>query len=309
MSEPGPSVLFVGALTRDVLYRVGDFSGGPGKYIAQGTVTTASGMASTAATAAARLGGCPALWASVGGDAIGPALIAEIAAEGVDCCPVRRVAGGRSASATIIVDKVGERWVLVDYDPVTQGTPAPQEVPDVAAYAAVMVDVRWPEAARIALDAAHTATIPGVLDADVAPAEVLHDLAGRASHIVASAPGAEILTGQTDPQVAVSQIAAQYGCFACVTDGAAGSYFIETPGVDAAHIANPQVTVVDTNGAGDVYHGAFTQALAEGAAPREAIRFASAAAALKCTVLGGRLGAPNRKDTLKLMKDTYDACL
>jgi sulfofructose kinase len=309
MSGAGPKVLFVGALTRDTLYRVEDFSRGPGKYLTEGTVSTASGMATNAATAAARLGGCPALWASVGGDALAPALIAEIAAEGVDCSPVRRVPGGRSALATIIVDGAGERWVLVDYDPVTQRAPDLSEVPDISKYAAVMVDVRWPGAARIALQAARAAGVPAVLDADVAPAEVLTDLARYAGHIVASAPGAAILTDGAAPEAATIRIAETFGCFACVTDGAVGAFFVEGPGQPTAHMPNPEVAVIDTNGAGDVFHGAFTQALAEGQAAVDCIRFASAAAALKCTVLGGRLGAPNRKNTLKLMEETYHVCL
>ncbi|WP_226778894.1 PfkB family carbohydrate kinase [Oceaniglobus trochenteri] len=300
-------VLFVGALTRDTLYRVADFSRGPGKYIAEGSVSMASGMASNAATAAARLGGAPALWASVGRDALGPALIAEIAAEGVDCSAVRQVPGARSASATIIVDGAGERWVLVDYDAVTQGSPEPGEMPDISAHGAVMVDVRWPAAARIALSAARGLGLPAVLDADVAAKDTLADLSRHASHIVASAAGAAILTDGAGPEAAAGQIAATFGCFACVTDGAAGSFLVEGPDRPVMHIPTPVVEVVDTNGAGDVFHGAFAQALAEGAEPADCIRFASAAAALKCMVLGGRLGAPNRRDTLDLMRATYPA--
>jgi sulfofructose kinase len=53
---------------------------------------------------------------------------------------------------------------------------------------------------------------------------------------------------------------------------------------------------VDTLGAGDVWHGAFALALAEGRPERQAVRFASAAAALKCTRFGGRNGAPRRAE-------------
>ncbi len=305
MTTPGSNVLFVGALTLDTLYHIGDFSRGPGKYVTNGTVRTASGMAANASTAAARLGGRPALWASVGGDLNAPALIAEISAEGVDCRYVRCVPDGRSASATIIVDGDGERWVLVDYDPVTQAAPLTEEVPPIGAYAAVMADVRWPEAARIALLAARNAGRFAILDADVAPEEVLQSLAPAATHIVASAPGAEILSGLRKPADAARKIASEFGSIACVTDGGAGSFWTEPNSSIVQHIPNPVVQVVDTNGAGDIYHGAFAQALAEGKSLEKAIQIASCAAALKCTVLGGRLGAPNRKKTLQLMKETY----
>jgi sugar/nucleoside kinase (ribokinase family) len=51
---------------------------------------------------------------------------------------------------------------------------------------------------------------------------------------------------------------------------------------------------VDTLGAGDVFHGAFTLGLAEGCQVRKALRFAAATAALKCTRHGGSLAAPQR---------------
>jgi sulfofructose kinase len=308
MTPSRQGVLFVGALTLDTLYRVDDFSRGPGKYLANEKVTTASGMASTAATAAARLGGRAALWASVGDDQLAPALIAEIAAEGVDCSHVRRVPGGRSATATIIVDALGERWVLVDYDPVTQATPSPKELPSMRNYSAVMADVRWPGASKLALDAARDAGRHAILDADQAPEEVLSHLAPSATHIVASAPGAAILSGGAAPRDAVHEICARYGCFTCVTDGGAGAFWTAPHTPDIHHVPNPQVEVVDTNGAGDVFHGAFALALAEGRSPEGSLRFASAAAALKCTVVGGRLGAPNRQQTLELMKASYDEC-
>ncbi|MGB0235263.1 MAG: hypothetical protein ACPGAC_08385 [Candidatus Puniceispirillaceae bacterium] len=57
MAQEGAAILFVGAFTLDVLYTTANFSNGPGKYLASSRISTASGMATTAATAAARLGG------------------------------------------------------------------------------------------------------------------------------------------------------------------------------------------------------------------------------------------------------------
>lgn len=54
------------------------------------------------------------------------------------------------------------------------------------------------------------------------------------------------------------------------------------------------VTVVDTTGAGDVFHGAYIVAMLEGKSAQEACRFASAVSAIKCTRIGGRTGIPTR---------------
>ena len=56
-----------------------------------------------------------------------------------------------------------------------------------------------------------------------------------------------------------------------------------------------RVDVVDTVGAGDVFHGAYAAALIEGMGAREAARFASAVSAIKCTRIGGRAGIPSRE--------------
>jgi sulfofructose kinase len=94
-----------------------------------------------------------------------------------------------------------------------------------------------------------------------------------------------------------------------LTDGENGSYWLDLDGKCVEHTPTPQVDVLDTNGAGDVFHGAISLALLETEKPRLAIQFASSAAALKCTEYGGRLGAPDRTSTLRLMKETYNATI
>jgi sulfofructose kinase len=63
-----------------------------------------------------------------------------------------------------------------------------------------------------------------------------------------------------------------------------------------AHEPAFSVEALDTLGAGDTWHGAFALGLAEGMGEHAAIRFASAAAALKCTRFGGREGMPRREE-------------
>ena len=58
---------------------------------------------------------------------------------------------------------------------------------------------------------------------------------------------------------------------------------------------------MDTLGAGDVFHGAFALAITEKQDLPEALRFASAAAALKCTRFGGAFAAPQRAEVEELL--------
>jgi sulfofructose kinase len=56
------------------------------------------------------------------------------------------------------------------------------------------------------------------------------------------------------------------------------------------------VRAVDTLAAGDVFHGAYALAIAEAIPVAQAMRFAAAAAAIKCSRPGGRSGAPTRAE-------------
>ncbi len=244
-----------------------------------------------AAAAIARLGGNVALWASAGIDSVGDRAVAELSAEGIDCAYIRRLEGARTAFSSILVDANGERIIVPFYDRRLASPSDP--VPPIAAgtYAAVMTDVRWPWAAETALSAARDAGIPAILDADTAPVELLETLLPLATHIVASEPAAISVTGTTDLRECVRILSNRYDVFTSVTAGADGCYWAEGAGKPVSHVAGFKVDAVDTLAAGDVFHGAFAHGLVEGKGMTDIIRFANAAAAIKCARFGGRAGS------------------
>ncbi|MDF3215736.1 MULTISPECIES: sugar kinase [Mesorhizobium] len=307
MAKP-VKLLSVGALTLDTILRVETLPIHQGKFMASDGVQIASGMATSAACAAHRLGAEVSLWASAGDDAVADQLIAGIEAEGVDCTFVRRVRGARSALASILVDAHGERIIVPFYDRLAQADPDVLPVADLMAFDAVLVDVRWPGAAALALKAARAISRPAILDADTAPLEVLEQLLPLATHIIASEPAARIVCGQAlDPETACADLASRTDAFVAVTGGAAGSWWHDRRAGCVRHVAAPKIKAVDTLAAGDVFHGAFAVGLAEAMPVEQALRFASAAAALKCLRFGGRLGAPNRAETLAMVAQTWPA--
>lgn len=294
------TVVCCGAATLDVIFRVEALPAGPCKLLPLGMIEVAHGMATSAAAAVARLGGTARLVARVGDDAGGTRFVADLMQAGVDCSAVRRVPGARTPLCAVLVDPAGERLVVPYYDPALG--PAADWLPldMVAAADAALVDVRWPEGAGAVLDAARAAGIPAVLDADVGPRETIMALAERASHAVFSEPAALAASG-LDPGAgslpeALSWLAGRLGGFVAVTAGARGCLWIDRETGGLREAAPPPVVAVDTLAAGDVFHGAFTLAIAEGAPPGEAIAFANVAAALKCRTFGGRLGAPTRAE-------------
>ncbi|WP_110031100.1 PfkB family carbohydrate kinase [Hoeflea marina] len=288
------TILCVGALTMDTIFRLETLPLTAGKFIPLDAVEVAEGMASAQAASIVRLGGSARLWASAGDDVIGDRLVAELSAEGVDCRSVRRVAGTRSAFSSIFVDMAGERIIVPHYDPALRA--APDALPDLDGVDVVSVDARWPEAAEMALREASARGIPGVLDADVAAVAVLDRLCPLASHIVASEPACRLLTGADDPADGLKNLASRHPGFVAVTAGERGCFWHDRRERTVRHQPAPMITAIDTLAAGDVFHGAFALGLAEGLETAELIRRASAAAAIKCTRFGGRLGAPSRAE-------------
>jgi len=297
------SILCVGALSMDAIFRMDRLPAGPGKFLPIEAFEIAEGMASSAACAIARLGGRPLLWSAVGDDPNGARAIAAMEAEGVDCTPIPRVAGAPTAFSTVLVDRLGERLIVPFYHPALWHNPVLPVALAEGDCAAVLVDVRWPEASAMALIEACRQGLPGVLDADVAPRETLERLLPLASHIICSRPGAAVATGSDDPEDAVGALARRCDVTVLVTAGEAGAYWRLPGEASVRHTPAPQVVAVDTTAAGDVFHGAFTLGLAEGMSADALMRFASAAAAVKCTRFGGRLGAPSRAEVLALLAD------
>lgn len=299
----GRRLLSVGALTEDTIYRLAALPTGPGKFIPGEAVRIAAGMATAAAIAAARQGGVVSLWASIGDDGIGRELIRDVAAEGVDCSLIRVVPGGRSAVAAVLVEAGGERIIVPYYDPATQSDPGSLPCPVAGRFDAVLVDVRWPDAAARALDAARAAGIPAILDADVATRPVLERLIPLATHVAAARPAAAILFGDIPTEEATTRLAASCGATVIVTDGSRGTHWFDREANAVRHVPAPQIKAVDTLSAGDIFHGALALAIAEGQPLDAAIRHASAAAAIKCMRFGGRRGAPTRAETLAFLKE------
>ena len=64
-----------------------------------------------------------------------------------------------------------------------------------------------------------------------------------------------------------------------------------------------RVNAVDSNGAGDVFHGAFAVATVKGLRPYEACIFSGAVSALKCTKVGARDGVPTLSQTIEFLKE------
>lgn len=106
--------------------------------------------------------------------------------------------------------------------------------------------------------------------------------------LIPSAEFAKGLTGIATIPEAMSALFDRYKPeILVVTDGSNGGYYYENG--KAVHYDSVKVAAVDTNGAGDTFHGAFVTAYCCGKDVREACAFASKVAAFKCVHKGLRV--------------------
>lgn len=284
----------VGITVMDRLYYVEALPATGGKYVAQNYREVGGGPAATAAVAAARLGAQVDFIGRVGDDDIGAALLSELASFGVNTCYTRCIEQARSSQSAILVDEHGER-IIVNY-------PSPDLSPsaywfdhiDFSQWDVVLADVRWHEGAKRAFTLARQAGVMTVLDGDMTPQDIT-ELVALSDHAVFSAPGLLRLTEVAASAEALTRAKMITNGHVYVTQGADGCQWLENG--ELRHQSGFAVDVVDTTGAGDVFHGALAVALAQGNTTTEAVRFASGVAALKCTRPGGRAGIPDCDQT------------
>ena len=306
-ADPGPParaphILCAGIIVLDEVFRVERFPQPDGKTQAEDFFTVNGGCAANAAVAIARLGGRAMLAGPLGGpageDSNGDRVLAALAREQVDCTPCPRIAGVATALSAIFIDARGERMIVTYRDHrLAAATPAD---PDrlVASADAVLADNRFPDFVRPICLAARARGVTVVLDAD-RPTRMSEDLFRIATHVVFSSECLRATTGLDDLGAALGRIAATTRSFLAVTNGPRDVLWRAGETLRASPVF--AVDAVDTLGAGDVFHGAFTLALAEGRDVEAAMRFAAAAAGLKCARLGGSMAAPHRAEVEALL--------
>lgn len=289
-------LLCVGHVALDLMFHIDAMPVNPTKISANHFLQCVGGMSGNAAVAAARLGAKVRFAGPVGDDDAANVFAAHFARESVDASLMFRLSGSSSSVSAILVDQRGERFIFNRRgDALKQPPPFDQnwlQDTDV-----LMTDPRCPVWCESALSAARKAGVLSVFDGDIAPKQDLERLVPLTDWAVFSSQGlATYAPDATHPEHGLAKALAAGARCAVVTHGEHGIWWMR-PGSPAEFMSSYKVLrVVDTTGAGDVFHAALAVALGEGSNDRDALRFASYAAAIKCQRAGGVLGAPQREE-------------
>jgi sulfofructose kinase len=291
--EPGSiiDVLGLGAVTVDFVGTVSAWPGGGVKTMLERFTICDGGLIGTALVAVARLGGRAAFAGMLGRSEMAQRARDALCRESVDTSFVVETEDAEPIMAFIFTERTGgQRNIFWTRQNVQY--PMPWEFPEPQWFARTRVLMIDFESGQAGIEAARIARghhIPVVIDVERDEPHVAEAMR-VSSHIIVSEDFAGGYTGRRDVTEMLAALRSDPEQVVIVTRGEKGCVGSTGAG-DFALPAFP-VEVVDTTGCGDTFHGAFALALARGQAVVPAARFASGAAALCATQLGGRAGIP-----------------
>lgn len=286
-------VIGIGKPVKDLLIAIDEMPPQDGAALAKCFSSQSGGKVASAMVAAARLGMKAGMYAVLGDDAKGRFCVEDFQRHGVDVSHIELRPGKTSPYCLSIAEKKNENRRFIG-DLGTSGM-LEADALDLAYLASARLlhlengDPASLRAARFAKE--HGITV--AMDADTySPA--IEAMEPYVDLFIASAFYVKGRFKDATLEEGLEQIAAR-GCKVVIfTLGSRGCIGY----AEGKHFSLPAFSglqVVDTTGAGDVFHGGYITAWLLGQSPEECARFASAVSYIKCTRLGGRAGIPTRE--------------
>lgn len=295
MASP-PRILCIGIPVRDLTFRVDTVPPRGAKVNASFFEEICGGNALNAAIGISRLGGRATLCGPMGdaGEPTNRLIFDQLAREGIDSKSIVHMPGLVTPISAVMIDPDGERTIVTFRDPGLWNVQLPDADALLDGCDAVLIESRCAEFATDLCVEARRRDIAVVVDADRAmPLD--GGLLSASSHLIFSSEALQATADMSDEGEALMELSKLTSSFLAGTRGPQGTIWLDEKQHLQETAAFP-VHSVDTLGAGDIFHGAFALAITEGQDIRSALRFASAAAALKCTRHGGAYGCPQRAE-------------
>jgi len=295
-------IVGVGANVFDTLYNIQTYPKEDTKMRATASKTAGGGPVATGLVAAAKLGAKTAYIGVLSDDNGGKFLKEDFEKYGVGTDLISVMSGYRSfASVLWLCADTATRTCVFDKGDLPPLKLNEKQKEAIENAFLLMVDGNEMDAA---VEAATLAKSRGV--------KVLYDCGGLYPNVDKllkqtdiMIPSEEFALGHTRKETAEDAAKWLYETYApevvVITQGKEGGLIYD--GKNVCRYPAFMVQAVDTNGSGDVFHGAFAAAVTMGFDYPKCCYFSSAVSALKCTGIGARESAPNLEETKKFLKE------
>jgi sulfofructose kinase len=295
-------VVGIGLNSVDLLCRVKEFPVFNTKSSLDDVSRQGGGQAATAMAALSRLEMKTAFIGVVGDDDDGFFSVSSLKAAGVNVEGIVVRPDLATQFSVIVVQSDGDdeerggRTILWRREVILRSEDVREDI--VKSARMIHIDGHSLEAEILAAQWAREEGIPVSFDAErVVPG--VEELISLTDYLVASEGFPSAFSGSADPKVALKKIHSLGPRVAAMTKGPRGALafdgerFYDSPGFP--------VNVVDTTGAGDVFHAGFIYGVLREFELSQTLRFANALAALSCRELGGRAGLCGLKEAKNLI--------
>ena len=290
-------IICVGPIFLDRVVRIDSFPEKPIKLVAKGLEKRLGGPAAVASFAVSILGENSELVSRFGDDDAAEFLQSELDEYNINFENSITVNGVLSSQSHIFEDKNGERMLAVFNEKklLNEKTLPNFNFTNEQTY---LIDTHWIEAAHYVAKNTYDRGIKCVVDLDnFIKSQALEETINYSSHPIFSEIGLLQFTNDKSVIDSLKSLYKSNNKFYAVTLGSKGVYWIDNGRV--FHCSAPKINSVETNGAGDVFHGAFARFIHANKTIQESIELATAAASLKCSRSGGIRSIPDYNELIK----------
>lgn len=295
------SVIGIGAALYDILMTVGEYPTEDTKLRAEETKFQCGGPCATGLVAISKLGETAAYLGTVGDDMFGSSVKSELEKYHVDTTRVAVKPGLNGHSVVLLNAATTSRTCVWNRGDAAEPTAADATEEALKGAKYLHVDGNHLECAIAAARKAKEMGITVSMDAGGAYPNI-EELLPYVDVLIPSEEFSKKVTGCATAQEAAKVLQERYNPqILVITQGNKGGFVWEN-GEEKRYPVFP-VKAIDSNGAGDTFHGAFLAAQLKGMGVYESCVFASATSALKCTRFGAQQGIPGYEEVLEFQKN------
>ena len=294
-------IVGIGANVFDTLFRLDAFPTEDTKQGALSVTESGGGPCGSGLVAAAKLGAHCAYLGNCSDDSAGAFLVEDFRRYGVDTTLMIPVANTQAFRSCIWLSDARASRTCVFH----RGTVPPTVIDPARAEAIRQADILMVDGNDL------NAAVAGAQIARESGTLVLYDAGGRYPNVERLLeltdiliPSEEFALGHTGCSNAEAAAKTLYETYhprvVVITRGKEGGVLYD--GKTLTHYTAFPVEAVDTNGSGDVFHGAFAFGLTHGYSYEQCCLFASAVSALKCTRVGARQAVPTYEQAMEFLR-------
>ena len=281
----------VGSIFLDHIIKINSFPKKPIKLLAEGIEKRLGGSAAVSSFTIKKLGVDSSFIGRLGDDDVSKYLKGELSTFKIKHKDIITIKGAKSSQSYVFEDKQGERLLAAFNEKKLLNN---KKLPKISFTKNItfMCDLRWIEATLFVAKNCKKNNLIQVVDLDNYKLNIkVKQIVDLSSYPIFSETGAFEYTKIKSIIGSLKKMYSMKKKFYAITAGKKGVYWIENGNI--FNCKPPKIKVVETNCAGDVFHGAFAAFIHQKHSVMNSMKLATATASLKCTKKGGIYSIPS----------------